>query len=163
MIKADLTLTCPMGNKEHLIVRESDDGDLSYTLKGTGSTSFSINNLQLIQPLPAWSDAPLSILMGEIKRIVEQGVYRVLDIKTRDKKPDNAMWIINTESRSFDFFVLAETEAGCMRAFSKMWNDWCKKTGADPYYWGEAGDKWSEITPERVVIGQAYMDREIYR
>ncbi len=50
------------------------------------------------------------------------------------------VWVINTSSRHYDFFVVAESEAKCMRTFARMWNDWCKHTGADPYYWGEKGD-----------------------
>ena len=73
------------------------------------------------------------------------------------------IWIINTESANYDWFVAAETEAKCRREFTRMWNAWCKATGADPYYWGSLGDKWSEIDCMEVVVGAGYMDRELFR
>ncbi len=73
------------------------------------------------------------------------------------------VWVINTSSRHYDFFVVAESEAKCMRTFARMWNDWCKHTGADPYYWGEKGDKWAEVDCVEVDMNTAYMDREVYR
>lgn len=73
------------------------------------------------------------------------------------------MWVINISSYSFDFLVVETTRERCLRAFSRAWNDWCKTTGADPYYWGEAGDKWAEVTPEEVEVGVVYMDRAPYR
>ena len=82
----------------------------------------------------------------------------------RKKEPDTkTLWMINTESRSYDWFVIAETEDKCLREFARMWNDWCKNTGADPYYWGEPGDKWAEVDCVQVVIGKGYMDKGLYR
>jgi len=73
------------------------------------------------------------------------------------------LWIIDTDSRSYSWRVIAETESQCRREFARMWNDWCKKTGADPYYWGHKGDKWADVEPEPVQIGSGYMDGELYR
>lgn len=73
------------------------------------------------------------------------------------------LWIIDTDSRSFSWRVIAETESKCLREFARMWNDWCKKTGADPYYWGEVGDKWSGINAVPVIVGAGYRDGELYR
>ena len=95
---------------------------------------------------------------GTVCRQCGRGTHSLVSMPSSD-----TLWIINTESRSFDFFVVDHTPQACLRAFSRMWNDWCAKTGADPYYWGEKGDKWAEIVPQAVTMGKVYMDREVYR
>lgn len=45
---------------------------------------------------------------------------------------------------------------------ARMWNDWCEKTGADPYYWGQPGNKWAEVSVHELDLNQGYMDRERY-
>jgi hypothetical protein len=73
------------------------------------------------------------------------------------------VWIIDESSRSWDWLVVSSTEKGALRAFKKMWNDWCKATGADPYYWGQAGDKFGDISAREIKLGVGYMDREEFR
>lgn len=97
MIKATMSLQCPFGNKKYLIIRESDEGDLSYTLKGAGSTTFALENLQLKQPLPQWSDYPVDVLISEIERILHQGVYRHLGATVRRPRPAPDAWQDNDD------------------------------------------------------------------
>lgn len=74
----------------------------------------------------------------------------------------DVVWVIDTDSRSYEWRVIARTRLEALRAFRDMWNDWCDKTGADPYYWGYAGDKWADIEPVPVQLGVGYMDRAPY-
>lgn len=73
------------------------------------------------------------------------------------------VWVVDESSRNYDWFVVAETEAGALRAFKAMWRDWCKATGADPYYWGSATDIWDGIQAREVKLGVPYMDREPFK
>ena len=65
-------------NFKYLHVMRSDNGALSYFLKGTGSTSYSLNNLQLKVPLPVF-DHPQAILIDRINSAVVTGVYNYYD------------------------------------------------------------------------------------
>ena len=93
---------------------------------------------------------------GTVCRECGRGIIQKLE------DPDT-MWVINTESRSYDWFVLAKTERECRREFARMWNEWCKASGADPYYWGNVGDKWADIDCLEVQVGVGMMDREVFR
>lgn len=73
------------------------------------------------------------------------------------------VWIIDEESRSYSWRVVAVTEFQCLREFKRMWNAWCEASGADPYYWGEPGDKWADISAVEIRLGAGYMDRELFR
>ena len=161
------TLEDAMGNKKRLKVRMAEDGSLYYSLRARlGSTSFSIGNIQLTRPLPEMRRDKLLDTVSDIRRALVTGVYSVSkpDIYAKVDPPKPAtMWVINESSASYDWLVVAETKEACIRAFSKMWNQWCKDTDADPYYWGSQGDKWGDVAPMEVRLGAGYMDRELFR
>lgn len=92
---------------------------------------------------------------GTTCRECGRGVHTIAQRKT--------VWVVDESSRSYDWFVVAETEAGALRAFKAMWRDWCKATGADPYYWGSATDIWDGIQAREVKLGVPYMDREPFK
>ena len=169
---AVLILQDSMRNKKRLKIRMGDDGALYYTLLAyTSGTSFSLANLALRDPLPDMRSDTLAGTMGAIVRALGTGGDRIIDTQmhaTADKpapcKPVGpTIWVINMDSRNYPWFVAATTEGACRREFGRMWNAWCKSSGADPYYWGHKGDKWAEVDCVEIELGRGYMDREIFR
>ena len=86
MIILKMDLSDPMGNRKTLKVRENEYGELRYSMTGKGGTSYSLNNLQLKDELPTWRDEPMSLFVIELRRIIEQGVYRQLSYQLPPQK-----------------------------------------------------------------------------
>jgi hypothetical protein len=63
---------------KYLHVYRASNNALSYYLKGNGSTNYSLNNLQLKKPLPAF-DKPHINLLDRINSAIITGVYNYYD------------------------------------------------------------------------------------
>ena len=105
----------------------------------------------------------MSIEDNAFNKTLQQEQAKLNRVAKPGKPKPVTLWMINTESRSYDWLVIAPTEAECLREFKRMWNSWCESTGADPYYWGSPGDKWSDVSCLPYEMGAGYMDREKFR